>query len=358
MSARANQGSYGLRPRGAVLLMVLVAVALLSLMAVELARTARLDVAHSLRAERDASMRLTIDSGVEAAKSMLYDGRKRRSFDTLHDDWVRPLESKVDERTSIAVKLSDESGKINIIKATRADADGAKARKSLARLFAYLCKIEPDREAAWRAAEAGVQSRLGINASGDGLVAAAKPESDLATLDCLREAGVERALLFGSQEAEGVGQNRIALCDLLTIFGDGRVNLNTAPAAVLYALDEEYDEALVSRIQQWRGFDTGVAAETGKPFETAKDLEQIQGVVETALVGGRPTVVKNLYLKIQERLCVQGSYFSARIEAHCADQSCTAIAYLLTPNTAVSNVESTVSKAGSIQVLAVEELEP
>lgn len=305
------------RPRGAVLLLVLGAVAILSILAVELAHRSNLDVARSARAAREAGFRRGFDSGLEVASALLSEGRKSDGFDTASDPWSRKIETALSEGGRLVVQVADESGKINILKALGADETTAKTRKSLARLFAYLRKAEPDREKQWEEIEASIRKRLGIDTSAQAGKPAAPGQATttdpgLFTLDGLREAGVPLEFVFGAKTSDD-GQNRWALCDVLTTFGDGRINLNTAPAPVLYALDEEYDEALVGKIESWRGNaqDDGQAA--GKPFKSAKDLELIDGVVQKQTVNGQVQIVKNLFAKVQERVGVQSKCFSARI---------------------------------------------
>ena len=139
-----------------------------------------------------------------------------------------------------------------------------------------------------------------------------------------------------------------ACSDLLTTFGDGRVNLNTAPAPVLYALDEGFDEALIASIEQWRGKIAVAGQVGGGSFESAQALEQIKGVVETSIVNGQLQVTKNLFLNVKDRLTVQGKIFSARV-AVCVDgRNRIAWGFLEAGNAVLPDM----------RVLAVEELEP
>ena len=144
------------------------------------------------------------------------------------------------------------------------------------------------------------------------------------------------------------GKDPWVLADVLTTFGDGRVNLNTAPAPVLYALDEEFDEAIVTSIEQWRGNVVIDGKLSGQPFETPKALEQVSGIVETTMVNGVPQITKNLFMKVQDRVTVQGKVFSVRVVASVGDHRRIAFGFLTAGN----------SLPSEFQVLGLEEIEP
>lgn len=346
------------RPRGAVLLLVLGAVAILSILAVELAHRANLDVARSTRATREAGFRRIFDSGLEVAKALLREGRKSDGFDTASDPWSRKIETKLSTNERLVVQLADESGKINMLKAVGSDDSAMKARKSLARLFAYLRKAESAREKQWEEVEVAVQKRLGINAAIKTDKQSTTPPSNdpgLFTLDGLRETGVPLEFIFGAPQSDD-GQSRWALCDVLTTFGDGRINLNTAPAPVLYALDEEYDDALVGKIESWRGKPQENGQAAANVFKSAKDLELIDGVVQKQMVNGQLQVIKNLFTKVQDQVGVQGKCFSARILVEIDGRQ--RLGWCFIDVTAANTGNTYVPGAVSLNVLAFEEIEP
>lgn len=333
------------RPRGAVLLLVLGAVAILSILAVEISHRSKLDVSRSSRMSREAAFRRVFSSGTEIAKGLLAEGRKGQGFDFAGDQWSKEISITLDAGQRVTVRLSDESGKINLLKATDPTA-GAKTRKSLARLFAYLRKSDSSRETQWEEAELAIRKRLGI----DEKSASSSAPSPIYTLDALREAGISRELIFGNLDPE---DKNVALCDLLTAFGDGRININTAPAAVLYSIDEEYSEQLVNSIDMWRG---GIEIKNNesemKPFKSAKDLESVEGVVERKTVDGQPVVVKNLFLKVQDRIDVQSRCFSARIDAQVDGRQRTGWAFFEAGSAGAGNAVPVVT------LIAFEEIEP
>lgn len=57
--------------------------------------------------------------------------------------------------------------------------------------------------------------------------------------------GVSRELFYGTRETAGLVQ-------CLTVFGDGKININTAPKAVLRAFSTEMTDEAVNRLDQYR----------------------------------------------------------------------------------------------------------
>jgi hypothetical protein len=91
--------------------------------------------------------------------------------------------------------------------------------------------------------------------------------------------------------------------------------LNTATRAVLYAIDPEFDDAMVERIAGYRGKREGDPGPY-KPFEEPQDLMLVEGIVNRSVgSNGELRVTRNLYEKVQGLICTKSSCFSARIEA-------------------------------------------
>lgn len=361
----------GGRHRGAVLLLVLAAVAVLTLLAVEVSHRAKLDVLEASRLSRDLAFKRGFDSGVELARGMLVELRSKEGYDHAGGKWAEPVEIVLSGETTIRVSITDEASKLKIGgTAEQGGADAVAGNRSMARLFHYLAKHDSEREEQWKEAEKLVRKRLGIpekdetkkNANQD-TPSQANPEGaartpPLLTVDGLREAGLPTELVFGDlSNNDGEQKNtrkKVALCEVLTTFGDGKVNLNTAHPAVLSALDEEYDEALVAAIESWRGR-TGTDSDknSGKPFKSAKELELVPGVVIEDLSNGQRQVTKNLFTKVQERVTVQSRWFSARIELRHRERLRVGWAYF----EVLSAVAPDGPQAPAVKLLAFEEYE-
>lgn len=351
--------------RGVVLLLVLGAVAVLAALAVEVAHRSQMDVSRAARMGRDAAFRRAFDSGLAAAKGLLAEKRASANCDYFGDGWHKELRLELAPGERVALRLQDESGKLSLQKVAGPGDGAVFARKSLGRLFAHLRKNDPQREREWDVAEDALRKRLGIeDEPKDGLKKderhPAKPPAEppkvspLYTLDGLREASIPVEIVFGQGDFQNPFPGRPALCDVLTTFGDGLINLNTAPVAVLYSLDEEYDERLVERIVSWRGQSLDTNAESGfRPFRQTKDLEFVDGVVQRAVVDGRPQVIKNLLLKVQTRVTVRSRCFSVRMLAEADGRTRMGWGFFEVPSATEDG-----TPAEGIRLLAFEEIEP
>ncbi len=290
------------RERGAVLLLVLGVVAVLSILAVELASRANVGSMRAARTLRDASFRRLFDSGAEVARGLLSES-KAEPWDSWGDSWNEEVSFRLLPEEAGVVRISDESGKINIARAISHPDEGARVRPMLVRLFEYLAGENPEGAARSEVLKRAVLGRLGLG-SKDAKIPGPRP-APLLTLDGLRDAGLEASLVFGKD----------GLSRYLTCFGDGKINLNTAPKAVLYALGEDFDRRIVERIARYRGKGEGEkGADT--PFREPKDLELVDGVVERTFLGGQPRITRNLYSLVSEWVTTQSSCFAARIQAH------------------------------------------
>lgn len=125
---------------------------------------------------------------------------------------------------------------------------------------------------------------------------------------------------------------------------------------MLYALDEEYDETLVGRIEAWRGTHAqdGASEASGKAFHEPKDLELVEGIVKRDTINGQSQIVKNLYTKVQEIVGVQGKCFSARIEAVLDGRRRAAWGFFEAPKAA----QTSGTQLPAMRLTAYEEIEP
>lgn len=329
------------RPRGAVLLLVLGAIVILSILAVELAHRANLAGAHATRTAREASFRRAFNSGLEVSKTLIIEGRPSsfQGYDTTSDPWAKPLTVDMGDREHVTIQLSDESAKLNVLKAMGTSDEAVRYRKSLARLLAYLRKTDDGNAQHWDAIEQALKTRLGIDSN-------TTPDA-LYTLDGLREAGIGKDVLFGSVSDATAGQKPLSA--YLTTWGDGRVNLNTALAPVLYALDDEYSEDLVAQIESWRG-NASTPSDPATAFKSPKDLELVPGIVQHATVDGQTQVVHDLYTNVQDRVAVKSACISARIVAEINGERRMAFGYF--------EVAQLAGSAQQLKLLAYEEVEP
>ena len=328
-----------IRQRGAVLLLVLGAIAILSILAVQLAHRANLANASASRAGTEANFRRMFTSGLEISKCLISTGRSTQGYDTASDPWTKLTQVDTGPREHLKVQLCDESGKLNFQKFAGTTDDAARFKKAMARLLDYLHKTDEANDRHWDEVGAAMRVRLGIDK--------ADSVAPIYTLDGFREAGIAKEILYGNMGDEPA--HAACLYDFLTPFGDGRINLNTAPAPVLSALDEEYSDDVVAQILSWRGNANG-GNDAAQPFKTASELEQVPGIVERTTVDGKTQVVKDLYLKIQDQVSVQSTCISARLIADINGQRRMAFAYF--------EVLSGAGKSQQLKLLSFEEIEP
>jgi general secretion pathway protein K len=293
------------RERGVVLILVMGAVAVLAVIAVELASRATTDVLLATRASREAAFRRISDSGIELAKGLLREP-EAKPYDSWGERWNQTVRFTLSETESAEVQIADESGKINLVRGGGEDA--ARRGRTIARVFEYLRRHEPGRTEELRDVEARVLGRLGLLAPREG--EEPKKPDPLVTLDGLRESGLLARQIFGE-----AGIHRYFTC-----FGDGKVNVNTAPRAVLYALDDEINVTLADRIAAWRGDAAGKRG-VYRPFEETKDLQLVDGIVERNTYDGKARAVRNLYTKLQSRISTRSTCFSIRVDCRVGDRS-------------------------------------
>jgi type II secretory pathway component PulK len=282
--------------RGAALLLVLAAIAILTVLAVELAARASADSLRATRASRDAAFRRLFDSGAEVARGLLAEPAPAPATH-WGQGWNHEFRFELGTGEAAVVRLADENGKLNIARAISFPEEAFAIRDSVRRLFDYQARHDPSRARFWKDAEERVLRRL----------ASREP---LQTLDGLRETGLELAQVFAPD----------SLARYLTCFGDGRINLNTAPRAVLAALSPEFDDAMVERVARYRGKGEG---EPGayKAFDVSEDLMLVDGIVNRSVgADGEIRVTRNLYEQVKALVTARSSCFSARVDAAASER--------------------------------------
>lgn len=279
------------RERGAALLLVLAAVALLAALAVEIASRAGADSLRATRSARDAASRRLFDSGAEVARGLLVETEPAK-ITSWGQPWNREVRFSLSAGSDAVVRVQDDSGKLNIARAISNPDEAFAIKDAVRRLLDYLARHEAKEGRNWKDLEDKVLRRL-------------SSREPLLSLDGLRERDVEVSCIYGAG----------GLSRYLTCFGDGKINLNTAPRPVLASLDPEFDDAMVDRIAGYRGKREG---EPGayKPFEEPQDLMLVEGIVNRSVgADGQLRIDRNLYEKVQGLVSVKSECFAAQIEA-------------------------------------------
>lgn len=91
------------------------------------------------------------------------------------------------------------------------------------------------------------------------------------------------------------------LMGLVTVYGDGRINVNTAPPEVLQSLDEELDRSLAESM---------VFRRTDEPFESVSEVKEVPGMDE------------EVFERVQGLLTVNSSLFGILFEGRWDETVC------------------------------------
>jgi len=115
-------------------------------------------------------------------------------------------------------------------------------------------------------------------------------------------------LVRGMREIEAFGDNRSKkLMDYLTIYSDGKINVNKAPKEVLESLGENMDSALASAIVDYR---------KEEAFESIDDLRKVPGMQNEVLAEINPWItVKSASFSIDVQVNCNGAVASIKTVA-------------------------------------------
>ena len=206
------------------------------------------------------------------------------------------------DRGSFKLAIQDEEGKIAVNSLVSGSAYNAAVRDLLLRLLtgpsfrveqrkaeelldAIKDWIDPDDEVTGAGAEGAYYAGL------------RRPyAAKNAPMDCIEELlmikGVSRELFYGTAESPG-------LSHLLSVYGDARININTAPKAVLRALSADMTDDDVNQLEKYR-------REMQNNLADAAWYQKIPRVAPLALPAGLIKVKSEIFritaIGVQERM--------------------------------------------------------
>jgi len=201
-------------------------------------------------------------SGVDCALAVLSEDASSSSSDSLTETWARLKELSMSsvqlfEKGRFQTEIRDLSGKIPVNSLVNADGEYNEPQKEL--LVRFLSQerfglepeaienlidavkdwIDPDSEVTRFGAENGYYRSLDPPcACRNG------PAHSLSELRLVK--GMTDGLFFGGVET-GPG-----ISEHLTVYGDGKININTAEAPVLLALSDDMDKDMVQEVMAYR----------------------------------------------------------------------------------------------------------
>ncbi|HIP43660.1 MAG TPA: general secretion pathway protein GspK [Aquifex aeolicus] len=178
--------------------------------------------------------------------------REERGYDALTDPWAKPYIFETHLGT-ISVEIVDEDRFLNPNYITKIRG----LREVFEKLFRFL---EVDLELlnrilVWTGQEQGfIDLELPLKR---------KPMDSVHEIELFWN---KKEDLYGKEKDF---EKKPGLLELLTVFSDGKVNINTAPVHIIFALDKDIDWDLAKRIADYR---------RDKPFRRIRDLLLVKGV--------------------------------------------------------------------------------
>ncbi|MCL2669658.1 MAG: type II secretion system minor pseudopilin GspK [Syntrophaceae bacterium] len=246
--------------RGVALIIMLLMVSLIVAVTVQFNRASRDEIYDAANLGEGIRLYYVARSGFHAGQALLL--ADRNAFDGLTELWAdtRMLSLHSEsffDGASFRLRIEDEEGKIPINHLVSASgAVNAPLRDLLLRLLTGphfrlgsdqgLALLEAIKD--WIDQDDAVTGAGGA----EGAYYAGLPHpyrAKNAPLDCIEELlmikGITREFFYGAGDSPG-------LADCLTVFGEGKVNVNTAPLPVLLALAEEMTPELVDALDAYR----------------------------------------------------------------------------------------------------------
>ncbi|MBA7605893.1 hypothetical protein ES703_13028 [subsurface metagenome] len=272
--------------RGMVLVLTLVVITILAVLVLEFNYLMRVEVEIAGNYRDSLKAYYLANSGVNFAYLLLRDDDDL-SCDSLDEDWALAKPPVAMEEGTVTFQIIDECGKINInsLLTKKGKIDDRK-KAVLERLFEVL---EIDKKLAdvvcdWLDKDDEVRD---FGTEDDYYSNLENPypckNGPLNTID-------ELFLLkdFNDEVFYGKEKERGSLNSYLTVYGDHKVNINTAPDIVFQSLHPDIDGSLAQEIVEYRG---------EHPFKKITDLKEVFGIDD------------RLYNEISPLITVKSSFF-------------------------------------------------
>jgi len=200
-------------------------------------------------------------SGFDYALAVLFEDLKSNDFDSVQEAWfdadlLSSNSGALFETGNLETVIIDHSGKIQVNRLVNEQGGFDVGQQDLLKRFLSLETFELDSEQVDNIVDAlkdwidtdNEVTRFGAEESY--YKALEKPyRCKNGPMESLEELllirGVTRELYYGTEEKPGISQ-------YLTIYGEGLININTAPRPVLMALSEQLDQELADEMMVYR----------------------------------------------------------------------------------------------------------
>jgi general secretion pathway protein K len=244
--------------RGVALIIVLLMVSIIVALTIQLNRDTRSEVYGAANISDGIRLRYIAESGVNVGEALLL--ADKTSYDTLTELWANTemlaLQSEgFFDNGAFKLAIQDEGGKIAVNSLVNGIAYNPLIRDLLLRLLTgpYFRLEQRKAEDLIDAIKDWIDvddEVTGGGAEGAYYAGLARPyAAKNAPIDCIEELlmvkGVTRELFYGTGQSPGLVQ-------CMTVFGDGKININTAPKPVLRALAVEMTDGEVDWLDQYR----------------------------------------------------------------------------------------------------------
>ena len=314
--------SRSAREGGFALLLVLLLSLILLPFAVEFAMQVRLESQTAVNVTSELQIENEIDGQYEIMLARLrYDSQENQTesyYDSWNDDELTQRQSE-DTQVAVTTHVFDEQGKFNLLQLATSDlAKRKKAKERLARIIVEF-RRDTDFEVTQSEAESWTNAITDWVGKGPGRanIPKANTKDDRAILvldelDLLAKVGDHRASFLLRDQRKGE-ESALGLHRYVTIYGDGKLNVNTADEIVLKAYFGRNPE-LAERILERRdnpptdedsfgsSDDEGSG---GNPFTAVEQINEVEGVTA-------PVLVEN-GVDLNADFTVRSSFFSLRI---------------------------------------------
>ncbi|MRR15788.1 MAG: general secretion pathway protein GspK [Deltaproteobacteria bacterium] len=282
---------------GIALVTVILIISILVAAALELNRSTRADVYDAANLSDGLKLAYVAKSGFYGAVALLVNSNN--PYDTLRDNWANTEALSVQSKTLFTngyfmVKIEDEKGKIPLNRLVNGGAVNADIKDMLLRLLAQPEFDLGERQAAqivdavidWLDADNSV---TGLGAESSYYASLPRPyAAKNAPLDCIEEMlmikGITNELFAGTKD-------KPALRQLVTIYGTGAININTAPKMVLRSLSPDITAEMADKMDAYR-------RSKSSDLSSADWYRRVPGIGNATIKAGLVDVAKGNYFKI------------------------------------------------------------
>lgn len=248
-----------LNKRGVALVLVIMVVGILTAVTLQMNRSSRAEVYEAANLSDHVRLLYIAKSGFNAGVGLLL--LDRNHFDALYEDWadtdlIAAKSKALFKEGHFEVPIEDESGKIQINRLVTGSAFNEDIRGIMTRLL-MLPEFGLEERQVGEILEA-VKDWIDKDDETTGTGGAESAyyrtldqpyAAKNGPLDCIEELlmikGVTKELYYGTRETPGLSR-------LLTVYGDGRINVNTAPLLVLRTLSKDMDIEAAKSMDEYR----------------------------------------------------------------------------------------------------------